>query len=62
MEEGKEPALAPGEKQTDSNSWLHLFRAFTLLMEEGKEPALVAGEKQAGSNSIGSTCSGLSLC
>ncbi len=63
MEEGKEPALAAGEKQAVSNSIMPiLFRAFNLLMEEVKEPALAAVEKQAGSNSIGSTCSGLSLC
>jgi hypothetical protein len=52
MEEGKEPALAAGEKQAGFNTILNLFRAFTLLMEEGKEPALAAGEKQAGSNTI----------
>ncbi len=50
MEEGKEPALAAGEKQAGFNTILNLFSAFTLLMEEGREPALIAGEKQAGSN------------
>jgi hypothetical protein len=34
-------------KKGKARSYLHLFRAFTLLMEEGKEPALAAGEKQA---------------
>jgi hypothetical protein len=52
MEEGKEPAVAAGDKQAGSNITFNLLRAFTLLMEERSTLAFT----------LGSTCSGLSLC